>query len=122
MLCPCDSNQPYDDCCKRFHDGAPAPTAELLMRSRYSAYALKLTEYLLKTWHPSKRPKDLDLAKDDTEWLGLEIVDKLKGEAEDSDGVVEFIARCKQQGSEQQLRERSRFVKRSGNWLYKDGK
>ncbi|MFM8535398.1 MAG: YchJ family protein [Acidimicrobiia bacterium] len=61
MPCPCASGQSYASCCKPFHDGQPAPTAECLMRSRYAAYALKFSAYLLSTWHPSARPPTLDV-------------------------------------------------------------
>ena len=50
----------YDACCGPIHDGAPAPTAEALMRSRFSAFALGLTPYLLTSWHPSTRPASLE--------------------------------------------------------------
>ncbi|MFM0874673.1 YchJ family metal-binding protein, partial [Klebsiella pneumoniae] len=47
--CPCGSGDPLDDCCGRYHQGHPAPTAEALMRSRYSAYGLGLVDYLRDT-------------------------------------------------------------------------
>ncbi|MFZ2176709.1 MAG: YchJ family metal-binding protein, partial [Rhodococcus sp. (in: high G+C Gram-positive bacteria)] len=55
--CPCLLGEPYDDCCGRYHRGVTtAPTAERLMRSRFSAFAVLDAEYLLATWHPSTRP------------------------------------------------------------------
>ncbi|MBJ7449651.1 MAG: hypothetical protein JHC93_04750, partial [Parachlamydiales bacterium] len=51
--CPCHSSLDYEKCCKPFHDGIPAPTALALMRSRYSAYALHLIEYIIATTHPT---------------------------------------------------------------------
>lgn len=58
--CPCGQQQTYAQCCAPYHQGtAIAPTAELLMRSRYSAYVLAIKEYLLSTWHESTRPKKL---------------------------------------------------------------
>ena len=64
----------FADCCGRYVRGSEAaPTAEALMRSRYSAYVLKLATYLLATWHPSTRPSELDLAADDSKWLGLDV-------------------------------------------------
>ena len=59
--CPCGSRRVYEECCEPFHLGAAAPTAEALMRSRYSAFALGLAPYLLRTWHPSTRPASLSL-------------------------------------------------------------
>ena len=57
--CPCGSLQSYERCCQRWHEGEAAPGAEALMRSRYAAYVLKLDAYLLATWHPSTRPREL---------------------------------------------------------------
>ena len=62
--CPCGLADDYDACCGRFHAGTPAPTAEALMRSRYSAFAVGDAGYLLRTWHPSRRPADLALDPD----------------------------------------------------------
>ena len=59
--CPCGLGDDYDSCCGRLHAGAPAPTAESLMRSRYSAFAVGDAGYLLRTWHPSGRPQALTL-------------------------------------------------------------
>ncbi len=78
------------------------------MRSRYSAYALGLDDYVLSSWHPSTRPTEL--AHDGTEWRKLQIVDV-------SGDVVEF--RASYRGG--LLHERSRFVQEGGRWLYVDG-
>jgi hypothetical protein len=60
-VCPCGLGDGYESCCGRLHAGAPAPTAESLMRSRYSAFAVGDAGYLLRTWHPSGRPQNLSL-------------------------------------------------------------
>ncbi len=122
MQCPCNPTELYENCCKVFHYGVSPDTAEKLMRSRYSAYVLKLEDYLLKTWHPSKKPKKLDLQGDDTKWLGLQIVSTKKGQARDFEGQVEFIASFEQDGKKLKMQECSKFVKRSGAWLYKEAK
>ena len=108
MLCPCGSGLAYAACCGQLHLGAAAPTPEALMRSRYSAFALGLADYLLSTWHPSTRPASLEL--DDTEWRRLQVV-------EVSGDVVEF--RASYRGG--LLHERSRFAQEGGRWLYVDG-
>jgi len=55
LPCPCDSTVKYNDCCQPHHSGISLPlTAEALMRSRYSAYALKLVDYLVDTTHRDK--------------------------------------------------------------------
>ena len=49
LACPCGLGDDYDACCGRLHAGAPAPTAEALMRARYSAFAVGDAGYLLRT-------------------------------------------------------------------------
>jgi SEC-C motif-containing protein len=116
--CPCGGAD-YALCCGRFHNGAPAPDAEALMRSRYSAYALKLEDYLLASWHPDTRPATLDLAADQCKWIGLEVK---KHQQESADNAsVEFIARYKINGRALHLHETSRFVREAGRWFYVDG-
>ena len=73
-MCLCGSGRPYETCCGRFHAGEPAPDAETLMRSRYSAYVLGLEDYLQATWHPDTRPATLELdATPRPQWLGLSV-------------------------------------------------
>ncbi len=89
------------------------------MRSRYSAYVLKLGDYLLATWHPATRPSELDLAADGTKWLGLEI--RKHVQPDDTHATVEFVARYRIAGRGHRLHERSRFVREAGCWFYVDG-
>ena len=75
-FCPCGNALPYADCCGRYHAGPShlqAPTAQALMRSRYSAFVLGLNDYLLATWHPSTRPASLDADPPGLRWLGLTV-------------------------------------------------
>ena len=121
--CPCGRVLAYADCCGRHHAGVPAATAEALMRSRYSAYALGLAEYLRQTWAEETRPADLDvITPPQPKWLGLEVV---RAEEHGDTAVVEFIARCKINGRAERLQERSRFVRRPCGpdlrWYYVDG-
>ncbi|MFI7587090.1 YchJ family protein [Spongisporangium articulatum] len=116
--CPCGSGQVHADCCGRFHAGAAqAPTAEALMRSRYSAFALGDSAYLLATWHPDTRPAVLDLDEALT-WTGLEILATTQGGVFDNTGTVEFTARYSSRGRSGVQRELSRFVRDDGRWLY----
>ena len=123
-LCPCESGKAYSACCGLYHAGLTnhvfAPSAEALMRSRYSAYAFALDDYFLKTWHPTTRPASLNLAEDiATKWLGLQIQ-----RAENSDAnnaIVEFVARYKICGKAERLHEVSRFQKIDQQWFYLDG-
>jgi SEC-C motif domain protein len=116
--CPCGSPD-YASCCGRFIDGKDvAQTAEQLMRSRYSAYAVRNDAYLKATWHPSTRPSDNLVADEDLKWLGLEV----RRHVPDGDrATVEFVARCKSGGKAQRLHEVSNFVREEGQWLYVDG-
>jgi len=109
----------FDACCGRYLEGgAPAPDAESLMRSRYSAFVLARADYLLATWHASTRPAALDFAPG-AKWLGLQV---RAHRALDTDHAeVEFVARCREAGRATRLHERSRFVREAGRWLYVDG-
>jgi SEC-C motif-containing protein len=116
--CPCGQPKDYAECCGPFHAGAPAPTAEALMRSRYSAYVLALEAYLQATWHASTRPAQAG-ADEETRWLGLQIK---RHEATGADSaLVEFVARYKCAGRAHRLHEISRFVREDGRWYYVDG-
>ena len=90
------------------------------MRSRYTAYALGHSGYLLESWDPRTRPNKLEL-NPDQRWLGLKILRTGKGTEQDDDGVVEFVARCKVAGRASRLHEISRFRRAGGRWLYVDG-
>ena len=91
------------------------------MRSRYSAYALGLRDYVLDTWHASTRPARLERFASGVQWLGLTV--KRAWTASDTEGFVEFIARNRPTGggAAQRLRELSRFVRVYERWQYVDG-
>lgn len=112
MRCPCLSGLPYDECCGRFHAGEAAPTAEALMRSRFSAFAVGDAAYLLQTWHASTRPTTLEL--DDARWYRLDILSATRGGPLDTRGTVEFEAFYR--GGSQH--ENSAFLREGGRWFY----
>ncbi|MFI5686361.1 YchJ family protein [Streptomyces sp. NPDC051636] len=114
--CPCGLPETYEACCGRYHSGAAAPTAEALMRSRYSAFVKEDTGYLMRTWHPRTRPERLELDPG-MRWTGLEILGTAGGSAFHTTGTVEF--RASYRGGT--LRERSRFERVEGDWVYVDG-
>lgn len=122
MRCPCTSGDTYDACCGPILSGAiTAPTAERLMRSRYTAFATRDAAYLLRSWHPSTRPRELDL-DDDITWTRLDIRDLVAGGPFASDGVVAFEAHFRHaDGARDSLRERSRFLREERVWTYLDG-
>ena len=121
--CPCriPSAAPhYADCCGRFHTfAAAAPDAQALMRSRYSAYVLGLSDYLLETWHPGTRPATLQPEPPGLKWLGLEVRRHVVADADHAS--VEFVARSKLGGRAHRLHETSRFLREDGRWYYVDG-
>lgn len=110
MRCPCGLPADYDDCCGRFHRGAAAPTPELLMRSRYTAFAVGDSAYLAATWHPSTRPADVEATG---RWLRLEVL-SASGGLLDTEGVVHFRAHS----LDGVVEERSRFVRDARRWAY----
>ncbi|MDC0768912.1 YchJ family protein [Streptomyces sp. HD] len=115
--CPCGLSRAYGECCGRYHAGtAAAPTAEALMRSRYSAFVKGDAAYLLRTWHPRTRPARLDLDPG-MRWTGLEILAAGDGTAFHTTGTVEF--RASYRGGS--LHELSRFERVDGAWVYVDG-
>jgi SEC-C motif-containing protein len=96
-----------------------APTAERLMRSRFSAFAVGDGSYLLATWHPRTRPASLDLDPD-LEWRRLEIAAVTAGGAHDDTGTVEFVAHYWEATGRRrgEQRENSAFVREDGQWFY----
>ena len=126
--CPCGSGGVYGACCGPLHRGqAQAATAEQLMRSRYSAFALEALDYLIAT-HPdpqqsaAQRRRDLRASCRQTRWLGLEIVAVDRGGPRDLEGSVCFEARFRAGGRIAVLRETSWFERcgrdPQGAWLY----
>lgn len=112
----------YAACCGRYldhFDDAPAPDAESLMRSRYTAFVQARAEYLLATWHVSSRPATLEL-DEDTRFIGLDVRSRQQRDATHAE--VEFVVRQRDAtGRAQRLHERSRFRHENGRWFYVDG-
>ncbi|MDT9000514.1 YchJ family metal-binding protein [Paucibacter sp. APW11] len=123
--CPCGSALPYERCCGALHqrfadDGRlMAPSAEALMRSRYSAYVLDQLDYLRASWHASTRPATLAPNEPGLHWLGLQI--KQHQQQDETHATVSFVARSKLGGRAHRMVETSRFVREDGQWFYLDG-
>lgn len=124
--CRCHSGKPYKDCCKKFHDGIFPEKAVELMRSRYSAYALGLVNYIIETTH-DKNPRQKNFKEEKERILqfsksvsfdGLEILEFIDGEKE---AFVTFKATLKQGEHDVSFTEKSRFLKENGRWFYADG-
>ena len=124
--CPCGTGADFDSCCgPRLSGVMPAPTAEALMRSRYTAFSRANVEYLRATQLAPTRA----LTWEETErwaksvcWLSLQIVSKEAGSEADQQGVVEFIASYLDGDGVHALRERSTFTRPGGQWRYDSGK
>jgi SEC-C motif-containing protein len=117
QACPCGLGDSYDACCGRFHAGAPAPTAEALMRSRFSAFAVGDAGYLLRTWHSAVRPAELTLDPE-LHWSRLAVLESTGGGLFDKAGTVRFRAVYVQAATRGVLAENSSFVRREGQWSY----
>jgi SEC-C motif-containing protein len=126
-LCYCCSGISFEQCCSPvIKEDKAAESAEILMRSRYSAYALVAVDYLLKTTHVSTRKlykassiKSWALS---SKWLKLEIISKEKGTVTDSSGKVEFKAYYLDAKNIPQIHhEYSSFVKEKGRWFFVGG-
>ncbi|WP_435870875.1 YchJ family protein [Micromonospora globbae] len=118
--CPCGSGGPYARCCGPLHRGeVDAATAEALMRSRFSAFAVGDAGYLLRSWHERSRPARITLDPD-RRWTRLEILATDRGGLLDTVGAVEFRAHYRAAGRPGTLTERSRFVRADGRWVYLD--
>ena len=112
--CFCGSGKSLRNCCEPVINATlPAASAEILMRSRYTAYTQQNEQYLLDTWHSSTRPDSIDM-DDSIQWLRLKIINSEKNH-------VEFIATHRINGKAHKLHEKSRFILEDEKWYYVDG-
>ena len=121
--CPCGSGNKYKKCCQPYHRGARPADALLLMKSRYSAYALGQSRYIIDTTH-SDNP---DYTEDTAAWIaGIEVFSEqtefhrleiLEFEYGDEEAFVTFRATF----GDGAMVERSRFVREKERWLYHSG-
>lgn len=118
-MCPCGRGVPFEECCAPYLQGRDAPTAEHLMRSRYTAFAMNDEDHLLRTWHPSTRPRAVP-PEPGLRWTGLEILGTSGGSFLHTSGTVEFRASWVAGGTSGSMHEHSRFVREDGRWLYLD--
>ena len=109
------------DCCGRYINdfaNTPAPDAQSLMRSRYSAFVMERSDYLLATWHTRTRPPAVE-PDVGTRWLGLQV--RSYSAIDANHAQVEFVAQYRLAGRGARIHERSRFVREAGRWYYLDG-
>lgn len=125
--CPCKSGKTYEACCQKYHQGALPENALKLMRSRYSAYALGLADYIIDTTHPANPTFRRDTVKwtqdvldrsRNTHFEDLTILEFIDGQ---EIAYVTFRAHLSQNKRDTSFTERSRFLKENGKWLYESG-
>ncbi|AYJ49955.1 YchJ family protein [Rhodococcus sp. P1Y] len=121
VACPCLRGVPFEVCCEPVIEGRViAPTAEHLMRSRYSAFSVGNAAHLLASWHRTTAPEVVELDPDQR-WYRLDFHYSSAGGLLDREGIVEFSAFYRHPDGNGSLRERSRFVRDDGKWFYVDG-
>ena len=120
-LCPCGSDQNLDGCCEPIINGAPAPTAEALLRSRYTAFVLGNIGYLADTLSPDIRGDfdevEAESTASDATWQGLEVRAITDGGENDESGSIEFIARFRLRGQQRVHHELAKFRREQGRWM-----
>lgn len=120
--CPCGSSLGLNVCCGQYvYEGKKPLTAEQLMRSRFTAFCHKQSDYLLASWHPKTRPDCLAWDDGSPQWERLDILSTQDGGEFAQTGVVEFRAFYCDSRGQGVLHERSRFERWEGNWVYTDG-
>lgn len=126
--CPCHSQKSYDECCRRYHEGEAAESALILMRSRYSAYALQLADYIIKTTHNQNRHQNSDLNRWKNEILSFSKTVQFKGlqiidfQEKSDTATVTFRAILKQNHQDVSFTEKSLFIKINGRWYFQEPK
>ncbi len=121
-LCPCGSSKTLDQCCGPFLAGKAAPTAEALMRSRYTAYATGNIDYIARTCCEEERKtfnrKEAEAVIDEITWQGLEIARVVDGGEKDQTGIVDFTFCFTQNNQPHVQREIASFCRENGAWVY----
>lgn len=126
--CPCGSLLKYKKCCRAFHDNIKNPSNALeLMKSRFSAYAYKQSNYIIKTTDKENQDysenilewkKEIEIFCSNTNFDKLEILEFIEGEIE---SFVTFRANLFQNKNDISFIEKSRFKKEDNIWFYVDG-
>ncbi|UPT75300.1 MAG: YchJ family protein [Elusimicrobiota bacterium] len=125
--CPCGTKKNFSECCEPHISGkTPAPTAEALMRARYSAYATGKIDFIEKTHAPESRAdfdrKASEKWAKDSQWRGLHVIATKGGGPGDATGIVSFIAGFAQNGQDYEHHEIATFRKEGATWFFVDGK
>lgn len=124
--CPCSSNKNFNECCEPYITGKKeAPTAEAVMRARYSSFATNNIDYIEKTFNPEEvsgfNREEVNEWSKNSKWLGLEIVNTEDGLEKDNEGIVEFKAHYEAGGIKNTHHEVAQFNKIEDRWYFIDG-
>ncbi|MCP4339494.1 MAG: hypothetical protein GY799_11545 [Desulfobulbaceae bacterium] len=121
-LCPCGSGSTFSSCCLPIlDDHSLATTAEMLMRSRYTAFVQQHGQHIQSSWHTRTRPKTLNFDDHPVVWLSLQVHSHQDGQAGDNEGSVNFTSSYLENGQLCKLQEDSQFLKEDGLWYYLQG-
>lgn len=126
-MCPCGSGKKYGECCEPIIAGKiNAPTAEALMRARYSAYVMHEISFIAASCIRQEGESDIDMDEtrrwsEESQWTGLKIHATEKGGVTDTEGVVDFSAFYSRKGMSDEHREVAGFKKVDGKWMYAEG-
>jgi len=122
--CPCGTDKALEECCGPYIDGAAAPSAVALMRSRYTAFVLGKGEYLAETLSTAQRADfdvdEFNATADETKWLGLDIRKTTDGGEKDETGTVEFVASYRNGREKIQHHELAKFTRENERWVFAD--
>ncbi len=120
--CPCGSGRSFDGCCGPILAGAPAPTAEALMRSRYTAFVRRDLDHVERTHAPEIRDDfnrgEAERVADEAEWQRLDVV---RANEEGDAATVEFLIHFRRDGKDLRHHERATFRREGGEWFYVQG-
>ncbi len=124
--CPCGSGLALEACCGPYLEGqAKVPTAEALLRARFSAHCLGKYDFLNESVHPEFRedstPEEIKEWSSLLSWQELEVLEVRRGGVADDTGEVDFRARYSVKGMPQELREDAFFRKEGDTWYYVEG-
>jgi len=123
--CPCGSQKAYESCCGEFISGKKAPpTAEALLRSRYTAFVKGEIDYILSTHDAETRDQvkrdEIESWAKESSWLGLEILQIHPEAADGNEAMIDFMARYETDGKTYDHTERSAFKRKNGKWFFYD--
>ena len=127
-LCPCGSGKTYAECCEPIIKGSKdAPTAESLMRARYTSYVKHEIDFIINSCEEGEKIAEIDRkateqwSKEST-WHGLKILNTQKGQEADDEGLVDCEASDTDKNHLNEIHHEHAYCKTvNGKWLYEVG-